>query len=283
MANIYDASTGQKVVSLYDKDYCNNYAKNIATFNPTDDLVLNDGVLWDLRTQRPLHKFDKFNPNISGCFHPLGLEIIVNSEIWDLRTFHLLHTVPALDQCQVVFNNAGDVIYGAMHEEEEDDTAEDYHRSPFGSSFRTFDATDYSNIATIDVKKNIYDLCTDKSDCFIAVIENVTGEDVPEESLCRIYEAGRTREQGEDMEEEDEEEGMDDDEDDDDQDMSLYQDGDDDDDQIDIASDSEASTIEDEENDDSEDDDDDDDDDDDAIDDDDDDDDEEVLFSLVEL
>ncbi len=44
-------------------------------------------------------------------------------------------------------------------------------KSPFGSSFRTFDGTDYSNIATIDVKKSIYDLRTDSSDSYLAVIE----------------------------------------------------------------------------------------------------------------
>ena len=44
-------------------------------------------------------------------------------------------------------------------------------KSPFGSSFRTFDGADYSNIATIDVKKNIFDLCTDASDLHIAVVE----------------------------------------------------------------------------------------------------------------
>ncbi|MEQ2164065.1 hypothetical protein GOODEAATRI_002706, partial [Goodea atripinnis] len=33
---------------------------------------------------------------------------------WDLRTFHLLHTVPALDQCRVVFNSNGTIVYGGM-------------------------------------------------------------------------------------------------------------------------------------------------------------------------
>lgn len=31
---------------------------------------------------------------------------------WDIRTFRLVRTVPALDQCQIIFNHAGDVIYG---------------------------------------------------------------------------------------------------------------------------------------------------------------------------
>ena len=32
--------------------------------------------------------------------------------------------------------------------EEDEELAEDQMKSPFGSSFRTFDATDYSNIGT---------------------------------------------------------------------------------------------------------------------------------------
>ncbi len=43
--------------------------------------MLNDGVMWDVRTSQAIHKFDKFNMNISGVFHPNGLEVIVNTEI----------------------------------------------------------------------------------------------------------------------------------------------------------------------------------------------------------
>uniref|UniRef100_A0A803YFK9 DDB1- and CUL4-associated factor 1 n=1 Tax=Meleagris gallopavo TaxID=9103 RepID=A0A803YFK9_MELGA len=188
IAHIYDIQTGNKLLTLFNPDLANNYKKNCATFNPTDDLVLNDGVLWDVRSAQAIHKFDKFNMTISGVFHPNGLEVIVNTEIWDLRTFHLLHTVPALDQCRVVFNYTGTVMYGA----------------------------------TIDVKRNIFDLCTDSKDCYLAVIENQGSMDsMNMDTVCRLYEVGRQRlaedeEDEEEDQEEEEQEEEDDDEDDDD-------------------------------------------------------------------
>ncbi|XP_018620386.2 DDB1- and CUL4-associated factor 1-like isoform X1 [Scleropages formosus] len=219
IAHIYDIQTGQKTLTLNNPDLANNYKRNCATFNPSDDLVLNDGVLWDVRSAQAIHKFDKFNMNISGVFHPNGLEVIINTEIWDLRTFHLLHTVPALDQCRIVFNNTGTVIYGAMLQaDDEEDMMEQQLKSPFGSSFRTFDATDYKPIATIDVKRNIFDLCTDTKDCYLAVIENQ--DSINMDTVCRLYEVGRQRlaEEEEDEEDQEDEDQEDDDDDDDDDD-----------------------------------------------------------------
>ncbi|KAM9759109.1 DDB1- and CUL4-associated factor 1-like isoform 1-T3 [Menidia menidia] len=228
IAHVYDIHTGQKTMTLNDPALANNYKRNCATFNPTDDLVLNDGVLWDVRATRAIHKFDKFNMNISGVFHPNGLEVIINTEIWDLRTFHLLHTVPALDQCRVVFNSNGTIIYGAMLQaDDEDDVMEQQMKSPFGSSFRTFDATDYKPIATLDVKRNIFDLCTDAKDCYLAVIENQDAASL--DTVCRLYEVGRQKlaEEGdddqddEDQDEDDSSDTDDDDEDDDDDDIDT--------------------------------------------------------------
>ncbi|XP_037535824.1 DDB1- and CUL4-associated factor 1 [Nematolebias whitei] len=224
VAHIYDIQTGQKTLTLNDLTLANNYKRNCATFNPTDDLVLNDGVLWDVRGSQAIHKFDKFNMNISGVFHPNGLEVIINTEIWDLRTFHLLHTVPALDQCRVVFNSNGTIMYGAMLQaDDEVDVMDQQMKSPFGSSFRTFDATDYEPIATVDVKRNIFDLCTDTKDCYLAVIENQ--DSVSLDTVCRLYEVGRHKlaEEGDDDQ---------DDEDQDDNDSSDTDDDDDDDDDV---------------------------------------------------
>jgi len=234
-AHIYDTATGHRILTLNDPNSSNNYSKNLATFNPTDDLVLNDGVLWDVKGNRVIHKFDKFNDFVSGVFHPSGLEIIINSEIWDLRSFHLLDTCPSLDQCHVIFNNSGDVMYGVKHQA--DSVIIPFASrllGPFESSFRTFDATDYQPIATIDVKKTIFDLCTDVTDSFVAVIENQAGTD---ESVCRLYEVGRMRGADEEDEQESDEgaEKDDDGDDDDDDDDENDDDDDDDDDDIEIV------------------------------------------------
>uniref|UniRef100_A0A3B4XQS5 DDB1- and CUL4-associated factor 1 n=1 Tax=Seriola lalandi dorsalis TaxID=1841481 RepID=A0A3B4XQS5_SERLL len=211
VAHIYDIQSGQKTLTLNDPALANNYKRNCATFNPTDDLVLNDGVLWDVRVSRAIHKFDKFNMNISGVFHPNGLEVIINTEIWDLRSFHLLHTVPALDQCRVVFNSNATIMYGAMLQADDEVDAMDHQmKSPFGSSFRTFDATDYKPIATVDVKRNIFDLCTDNKDCYLAVIE------IRMLVHCPLFLTHVVSSQDEDQDDDDSSDTDDDDDDDDD-------------------------------------------------------------------
>ena len=90
---IYDIATGEPIVTLYDQDKANNYTRNRATFNQTDDLVLNDGVLWDVNSGKAVHKFDKFNPNISGVFHPNDMEVIINMEVVSLSCYHTLSWV----------------------------------------------------------------------------------------------------------------------------------------------------------------------------------------------
>ena len=95
------------------------------------------------------------------------MSAFIITKVWDIRTFHLLRTVPQLDQCQVLFNKTGDVIFGVSLEQEmEDDTK-------YETAFKTFDAGDYSLIATIETKKSVLNLCPSWDDCSLAVIEQV--------------------------------------------------------------------------------------------------------------
>eukprot|EP00794_Sanderia_malayensis_P006284 gene6285-7007_t len=208
-AHIYDLNSGALTLTLEDVNSKNQYHKNFATFNATDDLVLNDGCLWDVRARKMVHKFDKFNDFVSGVFHPSGLEIIINSEIWDIRTFHLLDTCTALDQCRTIFNNQGDIMYGVKHVTPDTPTTMSFGPNllgPFDSTFRTFDSYDYSVIATNDVKKTIFDICPDNNDSLVAVIEgNCSSGNI--DSVCRLYEVGRLKKiDGEDSDEEQAEE-----------------------------------------------------------------------------
>lgn len=90
-AVLYDINTGSKV-STFTPTIPNQYTKNRATLCRTDELLLSgefdneskrafsyltlaDGVLWDVRSGKEIHKFDKFNQCISGVFHPNCLEV----------------------------------------------------------------------------------------------------------------------------------------------------------------------------------------------------------------
>ncbi|KAL1117022.1 hypothetical protein AAG570_004350 [Ranatra chinensis] len=183
---IYDITTG-KLVSSLKPTLSNQYNKNRATFSPTDELVLSDGVLWDVQSGKEIHKLDKLNQTVSGVFHPNGLEVVSNTEVWDLRTFHLLRTVSALDQCEILFSPNSSIIYSVTMERESEDD------SVYESSFKTLDATDYSSIVTIDVKRSIYDLACNKRDTQLALVENQGVFDTIQESIVKIYDVGRSR------------------------------------------------------------------------------------------
>jgi len=206
IATVYDLHTGQLTRTLKPA-CCNAYTRNRATFDPTDDLILSDGVLWDYRAPKEIHKFDKLNQTLSGVFHPNGLEIISNTEVWDIRTFHLLRTVPQLDQCEIVFNSGGEVIFGTNLEQELED------ETKFETAFKTFDASDYSLIATIETRKSVLAVCSSWDDMSLAVVEQGNGECI--ESVVRLYDVGRLRAEEEDQEDDGEEEdgGPDDDDD----------------------------------------------------------------------
>ena len=68
-AHVYDFKTYQ-LISTLTPERSNNYSNNQAVLNPTDDLIFSDGVLWDVRIERPVHLFDKTNITVNGVFHP---------------------------------------------------------------------------------------------------------------------------------------------------------------------------------------------------------------------
>lgn len=187
---------------------------SLIQFSPSDTMLLWNGVLWDRRSSGPVHRFDQFTDYGGGGFHPAGNEVIINSEVWDLRKFKLLRSVPSLDQTIVTFNSSGDVIYAILRRNLEDITSAVQTRRarhPLFAAFRTVDAINYSDIATVPVDRCVLDFATEPSDSFVGLVSM----DDPEEmySSARVYEIGRRRPTDDDSDPDDAESEDDDDED----------------------------------------------------------------------
>ncbi|XP_024528210.1 DDB1- and CUL4-associated factor homolog 1-like isoform X2 [Selaginella moellendorffii] len=196
-------------------------------FSPSDIMVLWNGVLWDHRIPGAVHRFDQFTDYCGGGFHPAGNEVIINSEVWDLRTFKLLRSVPSLDQTVLTFNPRGDVIYATLRRNTDEvgmALNSKRARHPLFSAFRTIDAVDYSDIATTQVDRCVLDLATENSESVIGVVAMEPNQVM--DSYVKFYEVGRRRptdddsdpDDGMDTDEENEMDGDDDEEDDDDDD-----------------------------------------------------------------
>lgn len=143
--------------------------------------------------------------------------MIINSEVWDLRNFRLLRSVPSLDQTVITFNASGDVIYAILRRNLEEVTSAFHTRRvkhPLFSAFRTLDAVNYSDIATIPVDRCVLDFAKEPTDSFVGL---VTMDDQDEMySSARVYEIGRRKPTDDDSDPDDAESEEEEDEDDED-------------------------------------------------------------------
>ncbi|XP_048228227.1 DDB1- and CUL4-associated factor homolog 1 isoform X2 [Ricinus communis] len=220
---LYDVQTCQVESTLSDTVSSftgRGHVYSLIHFSPSDTMLLWNGVLWDRRQSGPVHRFDQFTDYGGGGFHPAGNEVIINSEVWDLRKFRLLRSVPSLDQTAITFNARGDVIYAILRRNLDDVMSAVHTRRvkhPLFAAFHTVDAINYSEIATIPVDRCVLDFASEATDSFVGLITMDDQEEMY--SSARIYEIGRRRPTDDDSDpddadsEEDEEDDDDDDED----------------------------------------------------------------------
>lgn len=143
--------------------------------------------------------------------------MILNSEVWDLRKFKLLRSVPSLDQTVIKFNGTGDVIYAILRRNLDDVTSSINARRvrhPLFPAFRTIDAVTYSDIATVQIDRCVLDLATEPNDSLIGVVAMDDHQELF--SSARLFEVGRKRITDDDSDPEDAGETDDDSDDDDD-------------------------------------------------------------------
>eukprot|EP00644_Phytophthora_capsici_P001353 jgi/Phyca11/533066/estExt2_fgenesh1_pg.C_PHYCAscaffold_100056 len=211
-AVVLDIATGDVLCDLNDSTRSNDYgAETNCCFSPCDGTILTDGMLWDARIPtRALYKFDKLSNVGCGFFHPNGNEVIVNSAVWDLRTYRLLRMVPTLDKCSIKFNPSGSVLFvyypyaGGEYLER--------RKTKLKSWFRVLDARDYKDITTIDLGRPVFDISLNTNSTMLSVVEGrylEAGDVDDDDSICRLYDVGRKRPTEDDSDAEDEEDDSD--------------------------------------------------------------------------
>ncbi|CAH8388331.1 unnamed protein product [Eruca vesicaria subsp. sativa] len=173
---LYDVETSTLSRKFTDPDTSSRTSPySLVHFSPCDSLILWNGHLWDIRIPDEFTRFDQFTDYGGGGFHPSRNEVIINSEVWDLRNMktRLIRSVPSLDQTAITFNSRGDVIYAMLRRNIEDvmsavNTRRVKH--PLFAAFRTLDAVNYSDIATIPVDRCLLDFATEPTDSFLGLI-----------------------------------------------------------------------------------------------------------------
>ncbi|PPR90867.1 hypothetical protein GOBAR_AA29811 [Gossypium barbadense] len=199
---LYDIQTYQLELKLSDASANSTgrgHVYSLIHFSPSDTMLLWNGVLWDRRVPGPVHRFDQFTDYGGGGFHPAGNEVIINSEVWDLRKFRLLRSVPSLDQTAITFNARGDVIYAILRRNLEDvmsavNTRRVKH--PLFAAFRTLDAINYSDIATIPVDRCVLDFATEPTDSFVGLITMDDQEEMFSSARAKILVIMLSRDSG---------------------------------------------------------------------------------------
>ncbi|KAL8171430.1 hypothetical protein V2J09_023234 [Rumex salicifolius] len=216
---VYDVRTFQLDQKLSDTSATSSRGQSysLVHFSPDDTLLLWNGVLWDRRSSSHVHRFDQFTDYGGGGFHPAGNEVIINSEVWDLRKFRLLRSVPSLDQTTITFNCQGDILYAILRRNLDDAMSAVQARRakhPLFAAFRTLDAINYSDIATTSVDRCVLDFATEPTDSIVGLVTLDDPADMA--SSARIYEIGRRRPTDDDSDPDDAEESEDEDDEDDD-------------------------------------------------------------------
>ena len=113
--NIIDVATGGTTDVLGGMEGAVNNHLNVGVFDITGTLLLNHGTLFDLRqASRPVFRFDCVSEHYSGIYHPNNLSVIVDGNVWDLRTMSTILSCSALHSSLPQYGRAGTHLYAPL-------------------------------------------------------------------------------------------------------------------------------------------------------------------------
>mmetsp|Transcript_28609 Transcript_28609/g.46142 ORF Transcript_28609/g.46142 Transcript_28609/m.46142 type:complete len:1478 (+) Transcript_28609:539-4972(+) len=190
-AVVYDLLSSREKCKLTDSKLSSRYWWHRACFSPDGNTtILHDGLLWDTRAPKVVHKFDKLSECGRATFKPDGTQVVIDSAVWDMRNFKLFTTCTAFEGAVVEFDTTSSVAYSYYPRLGPDELKE----KPF-ASFCVTDVSDYSNITTCEFARpnTIQGLTLDPTGQRLGVIIQRAEMDSWEtlRTTCRLFEVGR--------------------------------------------------------------------------------------------
>eukprot|EP01061_Rhynchopus_euleeides_P018556 TRINITY_DN30710_c0_g1_i2.p1 TRINITY_DN30710_c0_g1~~TRINITY_DN30710_c0_g1_i2.p1 ORF type:complete len:1073 (+),score=354.00 TRINITY_DN30710_c0_g1_i2:410-3220(+) len=217
-ASLYSLDTQQTVATFSDKDRLLDNELNLACTDALDQMLLSDSILYDVRQggASPVYRYDKFTHNSRGIFAPSQNEVIIDKEVWDIRTHKLIRTVPAMAQTVMSQSPEGNVLYCYQPR-----LSELGAQTQGSSIVSVIDGSQYDVIASHDQADYVTDLAVDNTGRLLAC---ALLKDRSSDTTAKLLQVGRSKKRvgdGDDSETADDEmddsgeEGEEDEEDDD--------------------------------------------------------------------
>eukprot|EP01060_Flectonema_neradi_P012890 TRINITY_DN1967_c0_g1_i1.p1 TRINITY_DN1967_c0_g1~~TRINITY_DN1967_c0_g1_i1.p1 ORF type:complete len:1393 (+),score=239.78 TRINITY_DN1967_c0_g1_i1:184-4179(+) len=185
-AALVDLETKRLTMQWEDKDRRTDNECNLACSSASDQIILSDAVLYDVRksADSPIHRYDKLIQHSRGIFSLSQNEVIIDKEVWDTRTHKLLQTIPSLSNTLMQLSPSGSVIYGVQHGmySHEDDV------SRSARIMVVVDGITFDPIHTMDQYDTIEDFAIDPTGNLLGLALNVE-----QGSSVRLLEIGRSK------------------------------------------------------------------------------------------
>jgi DDB1- and CUL4-associated factor 1 len=110
---VHDLVAGVELRTFADHMWTGENLTNVALFDSTSQLVLNDAILWDLRApDKPVFRFDRITELFASTFHPTQPMVVIDERVWDMRTWRMIQTVPTFQKTSSFHcTKAGRVLY----------------------------------------------------------------------------------------------------------------------------------------------------------------------------
>ncbi|KAF1743268.1 hypothetical protein MXB_1301 [Myxobolus squamalis] len=159
IVHISNVNTG-KLIGKFINDDVQSFARiNSIQIDRSEHLVLINEDIFCIRSGKLIHSFERFCPHISGIFMNNDINILINSELWDLRTLNLLDSIDHLKNIAIKTTMNDDILIGrsvrdnfCIHNFGHHDYNWSNFRSLYGKFVALYNGKDFSQLSNISFK-----------------------------------------------------------------------------------------------------------------------------------